>query len=244
MYRFYHILQDPSSDTVIVTDKKQVNHLKNALRLKAGEKVCLFDGRGNEYISEVESVLPAKVSFRIRDKRLICASQCGLTIACAIPKKAKMDDIIDKLTQIGVDRIIPMETRHVIVKLDKGKKSERLLRWKKIALAASQQSQRNVIPQIDPVRNIDEVLLNERDYDLKLIPHLSGERASLREVIEKQNPKNILVFIGPEGDFHEKEIGLAMESGCIPVTLGRNVLRVDTAALAVASFIRLYADHS
>ncbi|MBU1727106.1 MAG: RNA methyltransferase, partial [Candidatus Omnitrophica bacterium] len=171
-------------------------------------------------------------------KKSRAPAKIRLTIACALPKKAKFDDIVDKLTQLGVDGIIPLNTKRVIVKIDKKKEVVRLERWRKIAMSAAKQSQRASVPVVGHLKSIEEVL-KEGDYDLKLIPHLSGKRRSLKEAIEKASPKNILILIGPEGDFTDEEVALAVKYGCVPVSLGELVLRVDTAAIAVASFVRL-----
>jgi 16S rRNA (uracil1498-N3)-methyltransferase len=154
-----------------------------------------------------------------------------------------MDDIIDKLTQLGVDRIIPLETERVIVKWDKNQRVRHLERFQKIALNASQQSQRKALPVIEPIKDIKEVISTAAGYDLKLIPHLMGERKTLKEIFIKNRPKNILVLIGPEGDFSSAEVALAKRAGFIPVSLGDLVLRVETAAVAIASFIRLYLNN-
>ena len=163
-----------------------------------------------------------------------------ITVACAIPKASKMDDIVDKLTQLGVDRIIPLETEREIIKLDKHKRIFRQARWKKIALNASRQSQRNTLPAIESIKNIKELLSQVDAYDLRLIPTLTGIREAFQEILTKAKAKDILVFIGPEGDFTQEEINLAKRAGFIPVSLGDLVLRVETAAVAVASFIRIY----
>lgn len=171
-------------------------------------------------------------------------SKPNLTIACAIPKNARFDDIVDKLTQLGVGRIIPLVTERVVVKFDRKKEEARIGRWRKIAELASQQSQRNYIPVIAPVMDFKELLALAGDFDLKLIPTLSGQRKSLREIFSLSVPmSNILVLIGPEGDFSGEEVAAAKKSGFIPITLGPLVLRVDTAAIAIASFLRFYAHH-
>ena len=117
-----------------------------------------------------------------------------VTIACAIPKKSKIDDIIDKLIQLGVDRIIPLITERVIVKLDDKKKLSRRERWEKIALSSVKQSQRNIIPVIETVKDMGEVLRNSKDFDLKLIGALTGKRMPLKKVLDNAKAKNILVF--------------------------------------------------
>ena len=128
----------------------------------------------------------------------------------------------------------------MIVKLDKHKRLSRQERWKKIALNASLQSQRNTLPILEPIKNIKGLLSDSGSFDLKLIPTLIQERKPLKETLEESKSKNILVIIGPEGDFTSDELGLAKKMGCIPVSLGDLVLRVETAAVAVVSFIRLY----
>ncbi|MGZ4090662.1 MAG: RsmE family RNA methyltransferase, partial [Bacteroidia bacterium] len=117
--------------------------------------------------------------------------------------------------QLGVDRIIPMRTERVVVKLDSAGAESRLKRWQKIAQSAAQQSQQARIPIIEPVTNIRDVVLNSQDYDLKLIPHLTGERRLIKDILAESRPKNILVLIGPEGDFTLEEVALALGNGFI-----------------------------
>jgi len=244
MHRFYVTVQNISGDKIILSDRGQVHHLKNVLRLKPKDRAIIFDAKGNEYNSIIEEILDESVSFRIKSKHKIFPSKGSwITVACAIPKNSKMDNIVDKLTQLGVDRIIPLETQRVVIKLDEHKKILRQKRWEKIAQNASRQSQRSRLPIIEPIKNIKEILSKREDFDLKLIPTLLGPRIYLREIMGKAKYKNILVFIGPEGDFSPHEVDLAKRAGCIPISLGELVLRVETAAVAVVSFIKLYADN-
>lgn len=232
------------ADKIIIEDREQTHHIKNVLKLKVGEKVAVFDESGNEYNCVIRE-LKDKVYLNIEKKIPADNSpeKVKLTVACAIPKKAKIDDIIDKLVQLGVSRIIPLMTERVVVKLDKHKKALRYERWKKIALSAAKQCKRNSLVIIDPVKDFKELIRQSREFDLRLIPHLLGDRQSLKEVLASSASSNMLVLIGPEGDFSEKEVSLAIGAGFIPVTLGNLVLRVDTAAIAAASFIKLYAHH-
>ncbi len=238
MQRFFVKSSNVSGDKLIISERDQLHHLKDVLRIKIGEEVAAVDDKGQEYFCKVEGLTDREVLLKITERKAAKMHKVKLTIACAIPKKSKFDDIVDRLTQLGVDRIIPLETYRVIVRLDKAKKISRQKRWEKIALSASQQSQRNSLPVIDPVKDMRQALTGIEKFDLKLIPHLIGERKHIKNVIAQA--KNILVFIGPEGDFTEEEVDLAAKAGCIPVSLGDTVLRVETAAVAVASFIRLY----
>ena len=244
MQRFYVTSQDISGNKIIITDKGKVHYMHNVLRLKAKEAAVLFDNKSNEYKTEIVKSSPESMILKIKDKKkLAIIARARITVACAIPKKSKIDDIIDKLTQLGVNRVIPLKTKRVIVNPDDKKSEARLLRWRKIAQSASLQSQRNNLPVIDPLTDLKEVLSYVQEFDLKLIPTLLGERETLKEILQKFRYKNILVLIGPEGDFTPDEVSLAKQAGCIAVSLGDLVLRVETAAIAAASFIRFHADH-
>ncbi|MDD2680089.1 MAG: RsmE family RNA methyltransferase [Candidatus Omnitrophica bacterium] len=243
MNRFFCQASDITGDKIIIGDKEEAHHIKNVLKLKEGERVTVFDEQGNEYACIIAGV-GNKIYLGIKNKTASGRKEekIKLTVACAIPKKSGMDDIVDKLVQLGVYRIIPLKTERTVVKLDKQKAALRLIRWKKIALSASKQSQRNNLAIIEPVKAFDEVIALSSAFDLKLIPHLLGARQGLKEILNSSKPRNnILVLIGPEGDFSDREIDLAMDAGFIPVTLGDLVLRVDTAAIALASCIKLYA---
>lgn len=243
MHRFPYLSQNISEDKIVILDKEQIHHMKDVLRLKERDEVIVFDDKGNEYICFIKELINNEVILIIKGRQLSFkrGKKLNIAVACAIPKKSRLDEVVDKLTQLGVDRIIPLETKRVIISLDENKRNIRLKRWNRIALSASKQSQRNTLPTIEPVKSIEEVLSEQRDYDLKLMPTLSGRRKTLKQILAKSNnPKNILILIGPEGDFTEEEINLAKEVGFIPVSLGDLVLRVETAAIAMASFIRLY----
>jgi 16S rRNA (uracil1498-N3)-methyltransferase len=245
MHRFFLPSRNISDKKIIIKDKGQVHHLKDVLRFEPKDEIIIFDEQGNEYHCIIEK-LSDKATLGIKNRRLFSESQSNsikITVACAIPKNSKMDDIIDKLTQLGVYRIIPLETKHVIVNLNDKKKEIKLMRWQKVIISASLQSQRKTLPILGPITDIQKVLSETKEFDLKLIPTLLGPRISLKEIMSKAKYKNILVFIGPEGDFTPSEIAVAVKRGCIPVTLGKTVLRVETAAVAVTGFIKLYADH-
>lgn len=244
MHRFYTPSQNISGNKITIQDKRQVHHLKDVLRLKRKNEVIIFDDQSNVYYCFIEKFIDKdKVTLNIKKRQSSSKipENIKITIAVALPKKSKMDEIIDKLTQLGVERIIPLETQRVTVNLDDRKKKMRLQRWRRIALSASQQSQRNNLPIIDSIKDINEVLSNLPGFDLKLIATLTEERRPLKEILSKSKAINILVLVGPEGDFTEQEVGLAKRVGFIPVSLGDLVLRVETAAVAMVSFIRLYS---
>lgn len=241
MYRIFFSSKDISSDKILISDSALIHHIKDVLRLKIGDKVAACDESGAIYDSVIESFTNSNMALSIEKiKKADLTKNNMIAVACAIPKKSKFDDVVDKLTQLGVDRIIPLKTERVIVKLDKRKELQRTERWKKVALSASQQSQRNFLPIIEPIMSLEEVLVDSDGYDLKLIPVLIGERKTLKQALSDRIPGKVIIFIGPEGDFTPDELELARRFSCIPVTLGDSVLRVETAAVAVASFLKFY----
>ncbi len=245
MNRIYIPSANIINNTALLTEQEQLHHLKNVLRVEPGDKYAVFDDSRSQYTAEVTEVKTNAIKFRLSNKfKLSQTTEINLTVVCAIPKKSKMEDIIDRLTQLGVARIIPLESERVIVKLDSDKKNTRLQKWQKVALNASQQSQRDVLPIIDPIMKFKEVLGIAGSFDLKLIPTLPGKRQTIKDVLAKcqSKPKTIIVLIGPEGDFTPNEIESAIKAGFVPLSLGKTVLRVETAAIAVASFIKLYAE--
>jgi len=236
MRRFY--IDRVDSATVSIADAAQLHHLKDVLRLKAGDGVVIFDKDGKEFTGVITAIERKQALIKITASKPARQSQVKLTIACAIPKGDRMDDIIDHLTQLGVARIIPVVTERVVVKLDDARKAARLKRWRTIAQNAALQSQRNTLGLIEPVTGISDVIAQSRDFDLKLIPNLEGERKLIKDVLAVACPKNIIALIGPEGDFTPGEVALALDAGFTAVSLGDTVLRVATAAVSVAGYIK------
>ncbi len=238
MNRFY-IDKPVYGGKISFSDPEQLHHMKNVLRLKPGDQVVVFDNEGNVWVSIINSIKRKEAILEIKERK---PPQPGantkISIACAVPKQSRMDDIIDKLTQLGVDSIIPLVTERANIQREDMKES-RLMRWKKIARSAAEQSGRNRLPLISPIKKISEVLEQAAKYDLKLVPTLTVASQPIREVLPDQLPANTLVLIGPEGDFSLEEVQLILKAGYQPVSLGPTVLRVETAALAVASFLRL-----
>lgn len=244
MYRIFFHSRDIDKDRVAVSRAQEIHHIKDVLRMEINDKLKLLDETGREYAAIIERINPEKMTLRVISGSVIPALRkpSCLTIACAIPKHNRFGDLVDKLTQLGIDRIIPLETERGIVKLAGNKGENRIERWKKIAENAAKQSRRNTVPVIEPVKKIDDIFSAADRYDLKIIPTLEGNRKTLKEVLGRHKPRETLIVIGPEGDFSPQEVNNAVSHGFVPATLGLTVLRVDTAAIAAASFIRLYAD--
>ncbi|MDP2043876.1 MAG: RsmE family RNA methyltransferase, partial [Candidatus Omnitrophota bacterium] len=219
MNRFFVEKIDPKDKQIILSDYTQAHHLRDVLRIKPLELVAVFDNQGNEYIASVIEIGADAIKLEVKERKPLKDSGIKITLACAIPKKVKMDDIVDKLTQLGVDRIIPLLTERVIVKIDAKNAQSKLSRWRKIAQSAAEQSQRNIIPVIDKVKSLEEVLKEADKFDLKIIPTLEEniKKLSLRGAIAKKQFQSIIVLIGPEGDFTPGEVAKALELGFLPI---------------------------
>lgn len=232
-----YIRDSIQGDEQIITDKEQLHHLTVVYRARHGDSISLFDRLGNAYHGSICLINKTELRVHIESRQTVTPSKIHLTIACAIPKASGMDAVIDQLTQLGVDTILPMITDRVVAKPYEPEK--KLERWHKIALSAAEQSQRNTLPEIPAVVGLEEAIERTRGHNLKLIPTLEGDTKPLSEAIHNFSSGQIIVLVGPEGDFTAQEVKMALEAEFIPVSLGKNVLRVDTAAAAVAAFIKL-----
>jgi 16S rRNA (uracil1498-N3)-methyltransferase len=244
MHYFYCDLH-VNSDTARISEPEQVHHLRDVLRLKPGERITVLDNAGNEYLCAITSLDKNGADLAILERKNAAAGRARLAVACAVPKLSGMDEIIDKLTQLDVDVIIPLKTERVIVRLPgadrAGGLNDRLERWRKIGRSAAEQSHRKRLPVITGVLNMSEVMEQSRQYRLRLIPTLAGSRKTLREAAAGPHPVDTIVLIGPEGDFTPDEVEQAVSAGFTAIDLGETVLRVDTAAIAAASYLRLAA---
>jgi 16S rRNA (uracil1498-N3)-methyltransferase len=236
MARLYCPKESIQGEEIFINDPRQIHYLCDVLRMKVKDDIYIFDGQGKEYRCKIEQLSKKRVTLTMKEEnKNKVHSQFNLTVACSLPKqKNRFDDLIDKLSQLGVDKIIPMITQRVVVRWDYSRIQRHHHRWEKIAQQACIQSGRNVLPVIEPIKEIRQILNSSESYDLKLIPTITEEKHNLRDIVNKT-----LILIGPEGDFTEGELAQAVNAGFIPICLGDLVLRVDTAAIAVASFFRL-----
>lgn len=228
-----------AKNKIIVSDSGQIRHMAVVLRLKQGDRLTAFDGKSKEYECKISALSAGQAELevlKIRKNRLL--ENARITLACAIPKKAKMDFIVEKTTELGVDTIIPLRTRRTIIALEGERAGNRLRRWQNIAKEASKQCARIELPKVEAVAEFKDIVRRAKEYDLALISYLGIGNQHIKDIVPEKSPKSIIVFIGPEGDFSDEEIALAKENGCLGVSLGELTLKVDTAAIAVAAFLR------
>lgn len=221
----------------VIIGGEEAHHIRDVIRLKPGDKFLGFDGSGQTYTLRIKK-LTDTIEAEIEKVATENLSIPKVLLACALPKKSKMDYIIEKAAELGVSEIIPIVTERTVVKIEDKDKAARQRRWKKIALEASKQCGRDILPKIYGLMKFKEAIKLAEDlgYKKKLLPCLGQGRRGLNEVFS-DNIKEIAVFIGPEGDFTRNEISYAKDYGFELVSLGRLVLKVDTACIFTVSVI-------
>lgn len=239
MHRFYCPHSDFSPQRIKIQNLSEIHHLKNVLRMKKGDRLELFNGQGEEVSGTIESLTALEVVVLIVARHPVKVNALTVVLACAVPKKAKFETIVEKCTELGVDEIIPLRTARteVIWKEDKGQRKS--LRYQTIAVNAAKQSARTTVPMVQEQKSFREVINSLDQKSLGLIPCLTGKRKLLKDAIKKTSDfSKIVVLIGPEGDFTPQEVEDALKSGFVPVSLGETTLKVDTAAITSVSFVR------
>ncbi len=232
--------------SVEITSPEEIHHIRTVLRLNKGDAICLFNKNGDEAYATLMSVTSQKVCARV-DRFLPANPRTvpGIILACAIPKKTKFELIVEKTTEIGVTDIIPIITQRTEIRLNDDRAGKKLFRYEKIAVNAAKQSQRNTVPVIHPCQTFRDAVNRIAGAGVCVIPWLGEDKKPLPEVLMSCRPDtSVMVFIGPEGDFTPGEVKEAVEAGAIPVSLGKNVLKVDTAALVSVALIRFYCCHA
>jgi 16S rRNA (uracil1498-N3)-methyltransferase len=238
MPRFY-VPYPQIENGMLRIEGNEVRHIRRVLRLKAGDEIIVFNGSVKEYNGTIVEEDPSSVVIRIQNifpspKE----SPLEITLAQSLLKGEKMDYLIQKVTELGIKEIIPFFSSRSVPLLDKSKKLKRLHRWERIAIEASKQCGRGMIPKIELFKDYSEMLETSSPDFLRLILW-EGEGVRLKEVLEGSKEKTKIFFIvGPEGGLSHEEVTDAKGKGFIPITLGRRILRSETASLCLLSILQ------
>lgn len=240
MHRFF---VEPSQvgEKEIAIWGSDVNHIKNVLRMKIGEEILISSGENTEYTCYIKEFQEEKVLAHI-----MYAQEAGYELASklylfqGLPKGDKMELIIQKAVELGVHEIIPVASKRAVVKLDKKKEEKKLTRWQAISQSAAKQSKRMYVPEITRVMSFQEAVSYAGKLDVVLLPYeLAKDMKETREIISGiEKGQSVGIFIGPEGGFEESEVALAAEhAGAKAITLGKRILRTETAGLTALSVL-------
>lgn len=242
----YHFFVDSSAigEGKVRITGADLNHMKNVLRMKLGEAVLISDGTGKDYNCQVETYTEGEGILEIlsenEDSRELPSR---IWLFQGLPKSDKMEVIIQKAVELGAAGVIPVATRNAVVKLDAKKAESKVRRWQAIAESAAKQSKRSYIPQVGAVMSLKEAFsyIEEQKFDLCMIPYeLEKGMDGTKQVLSRlASGQQIAVFIGPEGGFDEEEIRLALEKNVIPVSLGKRILRTETAGPAILALLMM-----
>jgi len=221
--------------------EQSLRYVKSVLRMKKGEHLILFDGAGWEYEAEIKTFLSDGISVEVLTKSRIPDKAAKISLFQALPKAHKMDSIVQKATELGADRIVSFQSSRSVPRLSPDKARAKVSRWQSIATEASRQCGRADIPEIRWTVSFEEMLTYSERKSLKIIFWEEESQKGIREVLSDEKyagAHDISVVIGPEGGFSREEVERAAEKGFISVTLGKNILKVETAALAILSIIQ------
>ena len=239
MYRFFVEPSQVEDHTIRILGS-DVNHIKNVLRMKTGEEILISSGDDLEYACYIEE---------LGDKEglahLMYVQEAGYELSSRIylfqglPKGDKMELIIQKAVELGVHEVIPVATRRGGVKLDGKKEENKMRRWQAIAESAAKQSKRMYVPEVRHVMRFSEAVEHAKELDVVLLPYeLAKDMKETKKIIDQIEPgQSIGIFIGPEGGFDEEEVRMAADMGARAITLGKRILRTETAGLTVLSVL-------
>lgn len=230
---------------MVTIEGADVNHIVNVLRMKVGEEVSVHDDVNRKYLCRIAELQEDKVCLSILEQQTSDTElPCRIYLFQGLPKGDKMEWIIQKGVELGAYAIVPVATKRAVVKLDEKKAQKKVARWNSIAESAAKQSGRGMIPEVLPVMKFAEALQFAEDLDLNLIPYEKAEGiADTKQRIAEIRPgQSIGIFIGPEGGFEEAEVEMAKEKRAIPVTLGRRILRTETAGMTMLSILMYHLE--
>lgn len=225
------------NDEKIILDGESARHIAKSLRMRVGDVICVTDGGGDDYGCQIEEITKDEVVLKVCYKQA-CESEpsCRVTIYQGVPKSSKMEDIIQKCVELGVCKIVPTLTKRCVSRPDDKAAGKKNQRYQKIALEAAQQSGRGIVPKIENMKTLRQAIA-EDESDVKIVFYEGGGE-KLADIV-KLDTESVGVFIGPEGGFEQEEVEQIEASGGVRATLGKRILRTQTAPVAALTAIML-----
>ena len=242
MHRFYLPPASTRGDSLRL-DGREAHHALHVLRLQRGDLVTVLDGVGNEFLCAVETSSRHAVTLSVSLKNFTPPLPCSITLLQAVPRGKIIESIIQKAVELGARRIVPLLTERVVTQLDEEDAAVKREKWQQVAIEAIKQCGAAWLPKIETPVTPAQFLARKENFDLSLVGSLQKERRHPRECFQEfqakhgRLPQNVGVWIGPEGDFTPEELDAIQATGALPISLGRLVLRVETAAIYCLSIL-------
>lgn len=239
MRRFFIPPHTVVGETVTITGDL-FRHMATVLRLKKGARVILAAGDSREYVGTVSELAREHLTVTIDETRSPSAAEAGprITLFQGLPRGEKLELILQKCTELGAAEIIPFGAARSVARLQEGRLSDKLERWQRIAREAARQSLRPAVPRVSFARDLAEVV-SQSDHSVKLLLWEGEEAGTLRRLLaELPAPESIAVIVGPEGGLAPEEVALATRGGFVPVSLGKRIIRTETAGLAILAILQ------
>ena len=226
---------------IIIDDRNELHHMRRVLRLAPGDELDISDKTSFEYRTRIESLSEDEARLLILDKQKFAREpRLKITLYQGIPKGSKMDEIIQRSVELGVLTIAPVFMERTVV-VDRGNFGKKLARWQKISAEAVKQCRRGLVPQVSEPQDFTALLDELSNYDLVVFPYENEENYTLKDLLRQEAAgraiKTVAVLIGPEGGFSEKEAQMLADRGIAGVSLGRTILRTETAGPAAIAMI-------
>jgi 16S rRNA (uracil1498-N3)-methyltransferase len=244
MHRFF-ISPENWNPSALTLSGSEAHHARNVLRMRVGEKLVLFNGRGHEITAEIVDLGGDEIEMKKLHQAETPPLQCRIVLGQAVPKGKNMDLIVQKAVEIGAAEIAPIVSDRTIVQIDSESAVQKQSKWQQIAVEAAKQCGQNWVPHVHEPKKLSELFsaATDESYDLQLIGSLQPGAQHLKKVLtdysgeHQHRPRSVLMLVGPEGDFTPAELALARRNGCHPITLGPIILRVETAAIYCLSIL-------
>ncbi len=246
MSRFFVNPEDIGNNLITIHNADDIHHMMKVLRLKEGDEVDISDGVEWEYRARIESLEKGEVELAILDKQAFAAEpDVKVTLFQGIPKQGKMETIIQKCVELGVYRIVPVFMDRTVV-VDRGNFGKKVDRWNKVSAEAVKQCRRGIIPEVALPVKTEDVLRDSdnsgtpdmlEEFDLVLFPYENEKGATIKDALQHSNAANVAVIIGPEGGFSDEEALAIIGAGGVSVSLGKTILRTETAGMAAIAMI-------
>src|SRR5438876_350720 len=242
MHRFYIAPESWNPDALSLRGP-EAHHARDVLRMKRGDRAVVFNGRGREVTAEIVDLAKGEIRLRKLHESETPPLRCRTTLGQAIPKGKNMDLIVQKAVEIGAAEVAPLISERTIVDLDKKEAEQKKAKWQQIAIEAAKQCGQNWLPQVHAPRKLKDFFSDAGNFDLRLIGSLQPDAIHFKKILgdytnqHRDRPKSVLMLVGPEGDFTPAELALAKTHGCLPITLGPIILRVETAAIYCLSVL-------